>query len=148
MIKEYQISMSILSYVNHKLDCPDMSRLILRLSIGMLLFHGVHKLLAGVGGIGHMLALHGLPSFIAYGVYIGEVISPILIMLGILTRLNALCVIATMAVAWLLVDVDATWQVDTVGAWAIESLMFYLLAALALLFCGAGRFSLASDKWR
>lgn len=44
----------------------DLGLLLLRLSVGgLMLFHGIHKLVYGVGFIGGMLAQLGLPSFIA-----------------------------------------------------------------------------------
>ncbi|MFM2478027.1 DoxX family protein [Celerinatantimonas sp. MCCC 1A17872] len=139
---------SLLNALNEKCNHPDLAKLILRLSIGMLLFHGFHKLMSGVGGIGAMLVAHGVPEFVSYGVYIGEIVAPILIILGILCRPCAIVVFGTMVVAWLLVDVDATFAVDKVGAWAIESLMFYALMALVVLFVGTGRYSVVSEKWR
>ncbi len=37
-----------------------------------MLFHGLHKLFAGIDGISGMLIAKGLPGFIAYGVLVGE----------------------------------------------------------------------------
>ncbi len=57
----------------------DAGKLVLRLSVGVLmLLHGIHKLLHGVDGIGGMLAGMGLPTVLAYGVYLGEVVGPLL----------------------------------------------------------------------
>lgn len=68
----------------------DLGILILRLSVGILmLLHGIAKLSHGAEGIEQMLAASGLPSFIAYGVYVGEVIAPLLIILGLGTRAAA-----------------------------------------------------------
>ena len=45
----------------------DLGLLLLRLTVGgLMLFHGVHKLIYGVSGIEGMLAGMGLPGFIAY----------------------------------------------------------------------------------
>ena len=72
-------------------DHPDFGKLLLRLTFGILiLFHGVAKMENGVGWIAKMLQAAGLPGFIAYGAYIGEVIAPVLIILGIFTRPAAL----------------------------------------------------------
>lgn len=60
---------------NRLADHQDAGILLLRLTIGiLLLFHGVAKIEHGVGWIVQMLQAAGLPDFIAYGVYIGEVI--------------------------------------------------------------------------
>ncbi|WP_312628938.1 DoxX family protein [Scandinavium sp.] len=127
----------------------DFGRLLLRLAVGgLMLFHGLHKLFHGVNGISSMLVAKGLPGFIAYGVLVGEVIAPCLIILGILTRPCALVLALTMVVAWLMVGTGQTFALDAVGAWAIESLVFYFVAALAIACLGAGRYALGSQsKW-
>ncbi len=63
----------------------DTGKLILRLTLGILiLLHGLFKITGGgVGGIGGMLSSHGLPGFLAYGVYIGEILAPVLLIVGI-----------------------------------------------------------------
>jgi len=127
----------------------DLGRLLLRLAVGgLMLFHGLHKLFHGVDGISGMLVAKGLPGFIAYGVLVGEVIAPCLIILGIMTRPCALVLALTMVVAWLMVGTGQTFALDAVGAWAIESLVFYFVAALAIACLGAGRYALGSQsKW-
>ena len=63
--------------------------LILRLSIGvMMLLHGIAKVTNGVEAIKTMLAEKGLSafSFVAYGVYVGEILAPLLIIIGYRTR--------------------------------------------------------------
>ncbi|MEG1209683.1 MAG: DoxX family protein [Leclercia sp.] len=141
---------SLLIAVNKTLTCDDLGKLLLRLAVGgLMLFHGMHKAIDGVGGIAGMLASKGLPGFIAYGVLIGEVVAPILIILGILTRPSALVLAFTMVVAWLMVGTGKTFALDAVGAWAIESLVYFFVGALAVAFLGAGRYSLVSDPaWK
>lgn len=141
---------SLLIAVNKKLMCDDLGKLLLRLAVGgLMLFHGLHKLFGGVEGISGMLVAKGLPGFIAYGVLIGEVVAPILIVLGILTRPAALALAFTMVVAWLMVGTGKTFALDAVGAWAIESLVYFFIGALAVVFLGAGRYSLVSDPaWK
>lgn len=134
--------------VNNALSKDDFGRLLLRLSVGgLMLFHGLHKLFGGVDGIAGMLTARGIPGFVAYGALLGEVVAPVLIILGILTRLSALGLAFTMVVAWLLVGLDKTFMLDKVGAWAIESLVYFFLAALAVAFLGAGRYALGG-QWR
>ena len=141
---------SLLIAVNKKLTCDDLGKLLLRFAVGgLMLFHGLHKLFGGVEGISGMLVAKGLPGFIAYGVLIGEVVAPILIVLGILTRPAALALAFTMVVAWLMVGTGKTFALDAVGAWAIESLVYFFIGALAVVFLGAGRYSLVSDPaWK
>ena len=141
---------SLLIAVNEKLSCDDLGKLLLRLAVGgLMLFHGLHKLFGGVGFISGMLVEKGLPGFIAYGVLIGEVVAPVLIVLGILTRPAALVLAFTMVVAWLMVGINNTAMLDKTGAWAIESLVYFFIGALAVAFLGAGRFSVAGNSaWR
>ncbi|MBY6255629.1 DoxX family protein [Phytobacter diazotrophicus] len=140
---------SLLSSVNKMLAHEDFGRLLLRLTVGgLMLFHGLHKLIGGIDGIAGMLVAKGLPGFIAYGVLIGEVVCPALIILGILVRPAALVLAFTMVVAWLMVGINNTAMLDKTGAWAIESLVYFFVAALALAFLGAGRCSVAPAEWR
>jgi len=141
---------SLLIAVNRTLTHDDFGKLLLRLAVGgLMLFHGLHKLFGGVGFISGMLVEKGLPGFIAYGVLIGEVVAPVLIVLGIMTRPAALVLAFTMIVAWLMVGTGKTFALDAVGAWAIESLVYFFIGALAVVFMGAGRYSLARDPaWR
>lgn len=140
----------LLNTVNGGLAKDDLGKLLLRLAVGgLMLFHGLHKLFDGIGSIKGMLAAQGLPEFIAYGVLVGEVVAPCLIILGILTRPAALVLAFTMVVAWLMVGMGDSLLLDKTGAWAIESLVYFFLAALAIAFCGAGRYSVMGDPaWR
>ena len=52
----------------------------------MMLFHGVEKIMHGINGVKHLTTKVGFPEFLAYGVYIGEVIVPIFIILGLYAR--------------------------------------------------------------
>ncbi|TCB93603.1 DoxX family protein [Enterobacter wuhouensis] len=141
---------SLLIAVNEKLTCDDLGKLLLRLAVGgLMLFHGLHKLFGGVEFISGMLVEKGLPGFIAYGVLIGEVVAPILIVIGLFTRPAALVLAFTMIVAWLMVGTGKTFALDAVGAWAIESLVYFFIGALAVAFLGAGRFALGkAPAWR
>ncbi len=141
---------SLLIAVNEKLTCDDTGKLLLRLAVGgLMLFHGLHKAIDGVGGIAGMLVAKGLPGFIANGVLVGEVIAPILIILGILSRPAALVLAFTMVVAWLMVGTGKTFALDAVGAWAIESLVYFFVGALAVAFLGAGRYAVVRDPaWK
>ena len=139
---------SLLNAVNKLLSHDDLGKLLLRLAVGgLMLFHGLHKLFDGVGGISNMLVAKGLPGFIAYGVLVGEVVAPCLLILGVLTRPAALAF--TMVVAWLMVGTGKTFALDAVGAWAIESLVYFFVGALAIAFLGAGRYAIGGNSaWR
>ncbi len=144
-----QMVTHILTTFNRTLAHEDFGKLLLRLAVGgLMLFHGVHKLIDGVDGIAGMLTAQGLPAFIAYGVLVGEVLAPCLIILGIATRPAALVLAFTMIVAWLMVGTGKTWLLDNTGAWAIENLMYFFVGALAVACLGAGRYALGQAQWR
>ncbi len=140
----------LLTRTNSILAHEDIGKLLLRFAVGgLMLFHGLHKLFDGIDGIRGMLVAQGLPGFIAYGVLIGEVVVPVLIIVGILTRPAALVLSFTMLVAWLMVGINNTWMLDKTGAWAIENIAYFFIGGLAIAFLGAGRYSLARDPaWR
>ena len=128
----------------------DLGRLVLRVTIALvLLFHGVSKLIGGVGFITGMLDKMGLPGAIGYLVYVGEVIAPLLILVGLWTRLAALIVAGNMVVAILLVHTREFFTMTDTGGWALELQGMYLFAAIALALLGAGRYSLGgrAGKW-
>ena len=68
----------------------DLGILFARLGLGVCLFmHGFAKILHGIGGVKSILTKAGLPEIVAYGSYIGEVVAPIMIILGIFSRIEA-----------------------------------------------------------
>lgn len=120
----------------------DFGKLILRFMIGgLMLFHGIAKINGGISFIVSKVTQDGFPEFLAYGVYIGEVIAPILIILGLKTRFASFIIIVTMIFAIYLVHANDLLEVTKTGAWAIELQMMYLLSALSLMFLGAGKLS-------
>jgi len=121
----------------------DAAKFVLRLTIGiLLLLHGLAKLGSGVAGIGGMLAAKGLPSFIAYGAYLGEVLGPLLLIMGIFTRPAAIIVVIHMVVAILLVHMHELTTLTSTGGWSLELQALFLLGALVIAMQGAGRYSL------
>lgn len=125
----------------------DLGKLILRLAVGgMMLLHGIAKIKGGVTPIADMLAAKGLPEFLAYGVYVGEVLAPVLIIVGFLTRPAAIILVINMLTAIAMAHSADILKLDAHGSWAIELPMFYLLGALAIALLGAGRFSLSGGR--
>ncbi|ASK33354.1 DoxX family protein [Alloalcanivorax mobilis] len=121
----------------------DVGKLILRLALGvMILLHGIFKLQHGVGGIAGMLQGAGLPGFLAYGVFIGEVIAPIMIIIGYQTRVGAALIVGNMLVALFLAHMSQLFSLTSQGGWALELQGFYLFTAAALFFLGAGRYAM------
>lgn len=125
----------------------DLGLLILRLSIGLLmLFHGVYKIFTGPGMIEQIVTGAGLPSFIAYGVYLGEVIAPLFIIFGYRTRIAALIMAGNCAVAALMVHSSQIFTLNDAGGWALELLGLYGFGALVLMITGGGKFAFSSKS--
>lgn len=118
-------------------------KLILRLTLGgLILFHGAAKLMGGVSGLSGMVTAAGLPSFIVYGVYVGEVIAPILVLLGWYSRIGAALIAVNMLFAMGLAHRSEFFTLGQSGGWALELQGMFLFTALALALLGPGRFSL------
>ena len=124
----------------------DIGKLVLRLTLGiLLLLHGVAKILGGAGDIAGMLQNIGLPGFFAYGVYIGEVLAPLLVILGFYARIGALIVVANMVVALYLAHLGDLFLLGPGGGWKLELQGFFLFTALAIALIGPGRFSVKEN---
>lgn len=127
----------------------DFGKLVLRLMLGsLLLFHGVHKAIHGVGEILPTVAAHHLPPFLAYGVYSGEILGPVLLILGIFMRFGAALIVANMLFAIWLAGMASLFAINAHGGYALELETFFLLTAFALIFLGAGRYSLGGVNGR
>jgi putative oxidoreductase len=126
----------------------DLGKLMLRLAVGgLILFHGISKLTHGIGWLPPILQAHGLPGFIAYGVFVAEVVAPILILLGTMTRLAALTIAFDMVMAFLLVMRSELFALkQSGGGWAIELEAFFFISACALFFMGSGSYSITKGK--
>lgn len=127
----------------------DSGKLLLRAVLAILiLFHGVSKLIGGIGPITGMVQGAGLPAVFAYGVYIGEVVAPLLILVGMFTRAAAVVVAINMVVALLLAHTSQFFTMGQTGGWALELQGMYLAGALAVALLGAGRYSLGGIHGR
>ncbi len=128
----------------------DQGKLILRLTVAVLLaFHGISKLRHGVAWMAGPLQAHHLPAWLAYGVYVAEVVAPILLIAGIFTRVAALVVVFEMSMASYLVLGMKMFDVDRqTGALHGELQLLYFFSALAIAFLGSGRFALSRGRGR
>lgn len=134
--------------MNNVLKNDAAGKLVLRLTVGLLtLFHGVGKLLhpGSVDFIGGKLAGMGLPEILAWGVYVGEIIAPLMIVLGIMSRLGGLLLVINMLFAIGLVHMGDIFALSDHGGWRLELQGFYLFGALAILFLGSGRYAVKPD---
>ena len=78
----------------------DVGKLVLRLALGILiLLHGIAKIKSGVGSIVTGVEGIGLPPWFAYGVYIGEIVAPIMVIVGLFARTGAFIIFVNMIFA-------------------------------------------------
>jgi len=126
---------------------PDTGLLVLRLGLGaVLLFHGIYKAMHGVAWIAGPLTKHGLPTWLMYGVYIAEILAPVLLIFGLWTRIAASIIVFDMAMAiWLARWADVGKVNPMGGAWAIEVEVLFLVMALTLALAGGGRYGLTKS---
>ena len=117
-------------------------KLILRLTLGtLILLHGIAKLTGGVGGLSGMVTAAGLPAFVTYGVYVGEVIAPILVLIGWYSRIGAALIAINMLFAIALAHRAEIFTLGSSGGWALELQGMFLFTAIAIAIMGPGRFS-------
>ena len=122
--------------------------LLLRFTVaGLMLFHGIAKIThpASLEHIASALTGAGLPSVIAYGVLVGEVIAPLMIITGLYTRIGGLLIVANMVFAIALSHSGDIFMLSKHGGWAIELQAFYLFGGLAIAVLGSGKFALKPD---
>ncbi|MES2993244.1 MAG: DoxX family protein [Pseudomonadota bacterium] len=118
----------------------DLGKLLLRLTLGgLMIFHGIAKVIKGPAAINGMVAAAGFPEQLGYLVYVGELVAPLLLILGLWTRPAALVIAINMVVAVLLAHSKQLFSVNpATGAWALELQAFFLFTALAIALLGPG----------
>lgn len=123
----------------------DIGKLVLRLSVGiMMFFHGVDKLFNGINGIKHLTVNAGFPEFFAYGVYIGEVIVPVFIVLGLYARVASLVLAVNMMMAIFLAHGNSIFTLGKHGAPVIELPFFYFILSIVIFLIGSGKYAVNS----
>ena len=128
-------------------DLEDIAKLLLRVSLGLLLLlHGVAKISNGIDPILGAVAQAGFPAALAYGVYVGEVIAPVLLIMGIWTRAAAIVVAINMVVAVALMHQADLGSLSNSGGWALELQAFYFVSAVAVALLGPGRLAAGGER--
>ena len=123
-------------------------KLVVRLTLGILiLFHGVAKIInpESLGFMKGGLAGWGLPEAVAYGVYIGEVVAPLLLILGVYSRWAGILVVVNMLFAIGLAHMGHLFALTDHGGYRLELQMFYLFGGLAVMLLGSGRYAIKPD---
>ena len=116
-------------------------KFILRVALGgIILLHGIAKLKDGIDPITGMVTAQGLPAFLAYGVYVGEVLAPLMLIVGFYARIGgALVAINMLAALFLAHRADLLALNPQSGGWAIELQALLLFSAIAVMLIGPGK---------
>lgn len=119
----------------------DLGLLLVRISVGgLMLFHGVSKMLHGISFLVDNMGAFG------YAVYIGEVLAPIAILAGFRARIAAVLLAVTCVVAIAVAHAQDLFSISDHGGYANELLMLYLLGSVALFFTGAGKYAVSKNN--
>lgn len=120
----------------------DFACLILRLALGgLILLHGIGKVIGGIGYVTGLITGTGLPAWVAYGVYAGEVIAPLMVIIGWYTRPAALVIAVNMVFAFGLAHSHELLALGRSGGWALELQGMFLAVAVAVALLGPGRYA-------
>lgn len=115
-----------------------------------MLFHGYAKiskgLEEGLGGVKGALKGKELPEVLAWGVYAGEILAPIALILGILVPVAGLGVSATMGMAIYLAHSHELTAIGAQGGYQLELQAFFLFGGILCALLGAGRFSILGGR--
>ena len=119
----------------------DFALVILRVGFsGMMLTHGVPKinmLMNNPSGFPDPIGIGGTGTLIL--AILGEVIAPILVLIGLNTRLATIPVISTMAVATFIVHANDDFATT-------EKAILYLIGFIVIALAGAGKYSVDGKK--
>ncbi|MGI4849342.1 MAG: DoxX family protein [Janthinobacterium lividum] len=129
--------------MNH---ADNLGKLVLRVALAlMILLHGFWKITHGAEQITGMVANAGLPAALGYLVYVGEIVAPLMVLLGVLARLGGLVIAVNMVVAFVLVHHSQLLSLNKQGGWALELQGMYLFGAIAVALLGAGKYALGKQ---
>ena len=123
----------------------DLGILFLRLSGGLMLPHGIKKIVGGHDFVKQLLTDKGLPEILWIGVPVSEVLAPLLILLGIFTRISGAFLVLVMCFAIYLTNQELISFTKT-GAFSIETQLLFIFAGIALFFTGGGKYSIYQPK--
>ena len=120
----------------------NLGKLILRILLSVLiLFHGIAKIPTGAAGIIGLTQSVGLPGFFGYAVFLGEIVGPVLLLIGWHARFGAVLIALNMLFAIGMVHSNEIFMLNEHGGWKIELQAMYLFTAIALALTGPGHYS-------
>ena len=125
---------------------PDLAALILRIGFGgyMLMGHGLGKLSKLMaGGDIKFISILGMSPTVSLALAVfAEFFACIMIIVGYKTRLAAIPMIITMAIAAIMVHGGDPFFMQKAEGGSKEPAMIYLIGFLAIYFLGSGKYSL------
>ena len=121
-------------------NSTEIAKLFLRISLGVLiLFHGIHKVIHGIGGVKALLSSSDIPTILAYGVYLGELIAPIFIILGLYARVAALVLAFDMLMA-IFLAYGFSFSLAKYGGLTFESPLIFMIMSISVALLGSGKY--------
>lgn len=125
----------------------DLGLLMLRIATGgLMVFHGINKLVNGHDYIIELLQQKGLPQFLWIGVPLTEVFAPILMVFGVFSRISGMGIAVVMLISMLLAHSSDALSVSEYGGIVAELNLLYMFAGLAIFFTGPGKYTVNSPK--
>lgn len=125
----------------------DFGLLILRIVTGgLMLPHGIAKLFKGFDAVKNMLQAKGLPEFLWLGVPLTEVLAPILLILGVFTRVSGLMILIVMVFAIYLTIGMGAFQAGKSGGLTGELNFLFMINGLFLFLVGPGKYALGKSR--
>jgi putative oxidoreductase len=112
-----------------------------------MLLHGIDKLtnLNALNFIKNQLEGIGMPAVFAYGVYLGEIVAPLLLILGIYSRFGGFLIFINMLFAIVLVHMNDLLSLTDHGGWRLELQALYLMSGLVIMLIGSGKYAIKPD---
>ncbi|QFR39359.1 DoxX family protein [Candidatus Gracilibacteria bacterium 28_42_T64] len=153
------MSFKTLSYKFFDTDDKDYGLLILRVTLGIVMFaHGGQKLFGLFGGngfegtMGFFTGVMGMPYIIALLVVLGESLGALAMIVGFKTRFMAFGILVIMIGAAFMAHLQYGFYIDWFGNQEGNGIEYHILAgamALVLMLRGGGTFALDSvmKKW-
>lgn len=136
--------MNIIDRINNShFITEDDAKFLLRITVAVVvLLHGLFKIQnpMAMDFVAGAFTSIGLPAFLAYLIYVGEVIAPLMLLAGYQTKIAALLIVINMTVAIVLVHLgQVLTRSEMGGGWAIELQALILVGALAVFALGKGK---------
>lgn len=123
----------------------DIAMLLIRLGLGVSIFmHGLNKIFNGLSFVRSVVLKLGLPEFVSYGVYLSEIIAPIMLMIGFYSRLGAFVIICS-SIFIIYATYPNPLALTSHGGFSAEILYLYIFSSFCIVFNGSGKYALKKD---